>query len=357
MPRYQHSGAAVTTRLLTAMTPGGPPTISVESTTNWPSQDFWIVIDRGTTSEEKVLVGSRTSNSLSSLQRGGDGGSAVSHPVGATVEHVFTGLEADQANEHVNSTIGVHGLPNGDSVAGQSHVFAHAQLTTNAHGATPPAAVMVVVPGMMVDWAGGAAPSGWLVCDGSAVSRTTYSDLFARIGTTWGAGDGSTTFNLPGRSADWFARYGTPGDAGGADVDSVGLSTANLPPHTHTSAEHAHSTPSHTHSIGHDHPAGTTSSDTHEHTLRYAASTGVQMAGLPSGNGQDGRTNMQAIDTDTHSHTFDVAAYTGQSGAAGASNTGATTPGPTGSTGSGTPLSIDTVPVYSGLQKIIYAGV
>lgn len=40
-------------------------------------------------------------------------------------------------------------------------------------------------------------PNGWLVCDGSAVSRTTYSDLYSVIGTTFGKGDGSTTFNLP----------------------------------------------------------------------------------------------------------------------------------------------------------------
>jgi microcystin-dependent protein len=40
-------------------------------------------------------------------------------------------------------------------------------------------------------------PAGYLLCDGSAVSRTTYADLFAVIGTTFGAGDGSTTFNLP----------------------------------------------------------------------------------------------------------------------------------------------------------------
>ena len=41
------------------------------------------------------------------------------------------------------------------------------------------------------------APSGYLKCDGAAVSRTTYADLFTTIGTTWGAGDGSSTFNLP----------------------------------------------------------------------------------------------------------------------------------------------------------------
>lgn len=46
-------------------------------------------------------------------------------------------------------------------------------------------------------WFTDTAPTGWLICDGAAVSRTTYADLFAVIGTTYGSGDGSTTFNLP----------------------------------------------------------------------------------------------------------------------------------------------------------------
>ena len=58
--------------------------------------------------------------------------------------------------------------------------------------------------GSMIMFGGAVAPTGWLFCDGAAVSRETYAALFAAIGTTWGAGDGSTTFNLPdarGRSA------------------------------------------------------------------------------------------------------------------------------------------------------------
>lgn len=51
--------------------------------------------------------------------------------------------------------------------------------------------------GMMMDFAGSSAPSGWLLCDGSAISRTTYATLFAAIGTAYGTGDGSTTFNIP----------------------------------------------------------------------------------------------------------------------------------------------------------------
>ncbi len=51
--------------------------------------------------------------------------------------------------------------------------------------------------GLIFPYAGDTAPTGWLLCDGAAVSRTTYADLFALIGTTYGAGNGSTTFNVP----------------------------------------------------------------------------------------------------------------------------------------------------------------
>ena len=51
--------------------------------------------------------------------------------------------------------------------------------------------------GAMVMFGGASAPTGWLLCDGAAVSRATYATLFAAIGTTWGVGNGSTTFNVP----------------------------------------------------------------------------------------------------------------------------------------------------------------
>lgn len=52
-------------------------------------------------------------------------------------------------------------------------------------------------PGMMVPYPGSSAPSGWLLCDGAAVSRATYSDLYSVIGVTYGIGDGASTFNVP----------------------------------------------------------------------------------------------------------------------------------------------------------------
>lgn len=54
-----------------------------------------------------------------------------------------------------------------------------------------------IVVGAVMAFAGSTSPTGWLLCDGSAVSRTDYADLYAVIGDTYGAGDGSTTFNLP----------------------------------------------------------------------------------------------------------------------------------------------------------------
>lgn len=59
-------------------------------------------------------------------------------------------------------------------------------------------AIFNVLPaGTILPFAGAVAPEGWLICDGQAISRTEYSDLYESIGTLWGTGDGSTTFNLP----------------------------------------------------------------------------------------------------------------------------------------------------------------
>lgn len=90
--------------------------------------------------------------------------------------------------------------------------------------------------GTIFDFGGTTAPSGWLGCDGSAVSRTTYARLFGVIGTTWGAGNGSTTFNLPNfqrRTAVGSGGSGTGtlgssvGNTGGSETHT--LSTAELP--------------------------------------------------------------------------------------------------------------------------------
>lgn len=111
--------------------------------------------------------------------------------------------------------------------------------------------------GTIAMYAGSTVPSGYLQCDGSAVSRTTYSELFAAIGTAYGPGDGSTTFNLPdiaGRVLIGQSLSHAIGTTGGSETASV--SEAQLPSHTHSVPSHGHgntisaATPELSHTVG-----------------------------------------------------------------------------------------------------------
>lgn len=96
--------------------------------------------------------------------------------------------------------------------------------------------------GIVMPFAGSVAPEGYLLCDGSAVSRSTYSDLFTAIGTTYGVGDGSTTFNLPdlsGRVVLGVSQSHALGTSGGEATHT--LTESELPAHTHTVPSHGHS--------------------------------------------------------------------------------------------------------------------
>ena len=74
--------------------------------------------------------------------------------------------------------------------------------TSDTHAVTKKYVDDRVIPaGLIAPYGGSSAPTGWLMCNGQAVSRTTYATLFNKIGTAYGAGDGSTTFNLPTRTA------------------------------------------------------------------------------------------------------------------------------------------------------------
>jgi len=117
------------------------------------------------------------------------------------------------------------------------------------------AAVSVLMPtSTILPYAGSAAPTGYFLCDGSAKSRTTYAGLFAIIGTTYGVGDGSTTFNIPdlrgrviagqddmgGSSANRLttAKSGINGDNlgafGGLEDHLLTAAQSGLPAHKHT---------------------------------------------------------------------------------------------------------------------------
>lgn len=116
--------------------------------------------------------------------------------------------------------------------------------------------------GEIFDFAGASPPAGSVLCYGQALSRTEYADLFTAIGTVWGVGDGSTTFNVPdlrgrvragkddmgGAAAN---RLTTPvdGDALGSTggVESITLTTAQMPTHSHGNT--TGSAGAHTHNV------------------------------------------------------------------------------------------------------------
>ena len=164
--------------------------------------------------------------------------------------------------------------------------------------------------GEVTMWTTNTAPTGWLVCDGSAISRTTYSGLFAVIGTVYGAGDGSTTFNLPNLKG----RVVVGRDSADADWDTLGetrgskthtLVASEMPSHTHTQTAHNHSQSPHAHFFW----VTSTSAGSHNHTYTWDDSSTIQR-----GSGSFSTGSAPTPQTDNTStagaHTHDVLGYT-----------------------------------------------
>lgn len=232
-------------------------------------------------------------------------------------------------------------------------------------------------PGVMSLYTGAIAPNGWLEANGQAVSRTAQprlNALYAAQGYPYGAGDGSTTFNVPDmRDRLPMAKgttFPTVGAGGGASTKS--LSAGAIPAHTHTIAAHTHTQPTHQHSINHNHPAGSTglesSNHTHSMTHNHGSHQHQGYGNVVLDNKTDGATDYDvqsgavygfssdgawftdlspaiSFTGDTlgvsinHFHSFDVADFAGSSGLAGGESTGGTAL-TTDSTGSGTAFDV-----------------
>ena len=191
------------------------------------------------------------------------------------------------------------------------------------------ALISALVPsGTISQTARSSAPSGYLLCDGSAISRTTFSSLFTAIGTAYGVGNGSTTFNIPnlqgrvpvGRDSTQ-TEFDTLGETGGSKTNT--LTTANMAAHTHTGTTNAE-TQEHTHS-------GSTGgiSANHTHGLGFGISEIVYGWGVSGGGGAGfitgGNIGTGTVSSDhghsfttggrsaTHNHTFTTGNGTGTS--------------------------------------------
>lgn len=114
-----------------------------------------------------------------------------------------------------------------------------------AQMATPDDSSTMGMTGEIKIWPSSTIPNGWRLCDGGAINRITYSKLFSILNTTYGVGDGSTTFNVPdlkGRVPTGFdgtqGEFNVMGKTGGAKTHT--LTTAEMPSHTHTDSGHLH---------------------------------------------------------------------------------------------------------------------
>lgn len=166
--------------------------------------------------------------------------------------------------------------------------------------------------GSIMIWAGSSAPTGWLLCDGTAYTTAAYPALYAVIGTTYGTGIGFMVPNLKGRipvglnSAD--ASFDTRGETGGEKTHTI--TTAEMPAHTHSVDPPSTSTSSdgsHTHSYSDYYNSSENSDDANDRVVGSDATT---------------YSNRTTGSSGAHTHTLDVSSFT------------------SGSTGSGTAMNV-----------------
>jgi microcystin-dependent protein len=166
--------------------------------------------------------------------------------------------------------------------------------------------------GMISPYAGSTAPTDWQLCYGQAISRTTYSSLFAIISTTYGVGDGSTTFNVPdlrgrtiagidnmgGTDAGRLSTANTLGTSTGVETVTLTSAQSGVPPHGHANTA--------TFSGSFSGTAGTTGNDSPDHTHNTTWDGAGVGAGGISIWGLQGNTNGKASSgaSARHAHSF-----------------------------------------------------
>lgn len=286
MSARNYTNAAIPVELTATVDDGTTDLVlPVVSTAGYPDTPFLLAIDRKSADEEVVLCTSKDASNFT-VTRGFDGTTGKAHTSGALVEHVSAAIDYAEANAHINNTAldehsqymkadgARHDLNARHAVGGVvprglvGDIVAETVGATAAAGETDKAADAghrhamptaqeiqnAIVPvGTVWHTFASSAPTGWLICNGAAVSRTTYASLFAVIGTVWGSGDGTTTFNLP--DARGRALIGV-GYGAGLTNRALGqypgsethvMSWYELPTHTHSQNSHYHQTNIHDH--------------------------------------------------------------------------------------------------------------
>ena len=246
--------------------------ITLDNITNLPSPPYTLVLNPDTAIEEIVTVDadqSGVSAPTLKVTRAQDGTTAQTHTAGQIVKHMITGRDLQEAQNHIDATA-VHGATGAVVGTTNTQTLTNKTLTSpkiNENVAVTATAtelnyvdgvtsaiqtqlntlttsISTAVPaGVITQFGGSTAPTGWKLCDGTAYSRTvTYNTLFDAIGTTYGAGDGSTTFNVPNLKGkvpvgldDSQSEFNLLGETGGAKTHT--LITAEIPSHSHSSLQ------------------------------------------------------------------------------------------------------------------------
>lgn len=341
-------GAEKTT--LTAAINNSATSFTVVDGSTFPAgtNPFVVVVDRGLATEEKLLISSRIGNSFNILERAYDGSSAQSHALGAIVEHVLDAYTIEQANRYVNlqTTKGDLVVHTGSTTqrvgAGTNDLVLVADSTQTAgvkwaqveaagisNAAVSAIATQVesmispsgVPAGVITQYAGTTAPTGWLLCQGQALSTTTYADLFAALGGAGGGGyrygGSGSTFNLPNLKG----RVPVGMDATQGEFDNLG-ETGGSKTHTLIAAE----MPSHDHTL-----SGLTVGGGGEHAHSHDGNGGLAGIMTRSSLGMSGGVDLQSLSTGgptlgfgtidaggAHNHT--VTGSMGTAGSGGAHN-------------------------------------
>ena len=260
--------------------------ITLNNVTGLPSAPYVLVLNSDTANEEAVLVTTDqsgvTSPTLKVSRAIETNATAKTHTTADTVKHMIVGTDLQLAHDHIDNTTTAHGATG--AVVGTTNTQTltnktltspkinenvaltptstelnyvdgvtsaiQTQLDAKAPLASPTFTGTVVLPalgnglapvGSIIMFAGAAAnlPTGYLVCNGDAVSRSTYSVLFGLLGTNYGAGNSTTTFNLPDLRGRAPIGVGTgTGLTARALADTTGTEThalteAQMPSHSH----------------------------------------------------------------------------------------------------------------------------